>query len=29
MTVPSYLKFKTILGGSGQDDIFIDENRIK
>jgi len=29
MIVPSYLKFKTILGGSGHEEIFIVENRIK
>jgi hypothetical protein len=26
LTVPSYLKFNTILGGSGQDENFIEEN---
>jgi len=29
LTVPSYLKFSTILGGSGQDEILIEEKIIR
>jgi len=29
LTVPSYLKFSTILGGSGHDEILIEEKTIR